>query len=113
MDSYDDDDDYDDERRGTRRKSHALSRRPNFLDDLFDQTIQQSMSAPLFKLVRKWISGRVGLYLTYLVWAIAIFASVSKYGKVAMTWLYQNVNNSLELAENDAALTDLRIWIRK
>ncbi|KAH4992928.1 hypothetical protein HBI76_033620 [Parastagonospora nodorum] len=113
MDSYNDDDDHDDDRRGNRRKSHALSRRPNFLDDLFDQSIQQSMSAPLFKLVRKWISGQVGLDLTYLVWAIAIFASVSKYGKVAISWLSQNVTNSLELAENDAALTDLRIWIRR
>jgi hypothetical protein len=113
MDSYNDDDDYDDEYGGNRRKTHALSRRPNFLDDLFDKSTQQSMSAPLFKLVCKWISGQVGLDLTYLVWAIAIFASVSKYGKVAITWLSQNVTNSLELAENDAALTDLRIWTRR
>jgi hypothetical protein len=43
-----------------RRPRHDLGARPTYLDEFFDQSIQESMKKALFQLVRDWVTSQVG-----------------------------------------------------
>lgn len=71
------------------------------------------METPLFDLIRTWVTGHVGVDITYLVWSIAICASSSKHGVATIKWLSTNLGNSVELGKYDLVINDMLIWIRK
>jgi hypothetical protein len=43
-----------------RRPRHDLGARRTYLDEFFNQSIQESMKKALFQLVRDWVTSQVG-----------------------------------------------------
>ncbi|KAG9186076.1 hypothetical protein G6011_02632 [Alternaria panax] len=94
-------------------KDRRVQKHRNFLETLLDPSIESSMKKPLFKAIRMWIGGSMGIDLKYLVWAIALCVPARRYGSATYEWLSSNLTNSLQLDSQDALVTDLLLWISK
>ncbi|KAF2868253.1 hypothetical protein BDV95DRAFT_597556 [Massariosphaeria phaeospora] len=95
------------------KKDQALTRQPNWLDQIINVDLDRSMKQPLFEAIRECVSNESGVDISYIVWSIAVLLPMYRYSHSALEWAFNNCTNSIQLDPRDALSTELLGWIGK
>lgn len=96
-----------------RSKMKEQVSKPDFLEVLMNEFLDESMTKQIFTLVQERVLKNAGFSLKVLAWAVAVFLPTKLHTAKVIAWLRYHATNTVELNANDALTTDLRIWISK